>query len=157
MKSLWLLLHTAILSAISINPIQVSADQPATQSAVHAATAESEITRKTTYFQRARSYSTHPESDPPRYVRNLAKTEYEAFRNLDWLDAGIDHRTRYELRNDDIRRNQVLTDHQFLLRTRAYIGIEIYSTLFVWRSNFRILEATTAIFQKTIVTGILLS
>lgn len=50
MKSLWLLLHTAILSAISINPIQVSADQPATQSAVHAATAESEITRKQPIF-----------------------------------------------------------------------------------------------------------
>ncbi|SEF41972.1 alginate export family protein [Nitrosomonas ureae] len=123
MKFLLLLLHTAILSAISINPIQVSADQPTTQPVAHAATAESEVTKKTTYFQRARSYSTHPESDPPRYVRNLAKTEYEAFRNLDWLDVGIDHRTRYELRNDDIRRNQVLTDHQFLLRTRAYIGI----------------------------------
>lgn len=95
------------------------ADQPTTQPA----DAKPEAPLKTTYFQRARSYSTHPESDPPRYVRNLAKTEYEAFKDLDWLDVGLDYRVRYELRDGDIRRNRLLTDHPFLLRTRAYIGI----------------------------------
>lgn len=96
-----------------------SASQPTAQTDA----TKVETIRKTTYFQRARSYATHPESDPPRYVRNLANTEYEIFKDLDWLDVGLDYRVRYELRNSDIRRNRLLTDHPFLLRTRAYVGI----------------------------------
>ncbi len=76
-----------------------------------------------TFYRRARSYSTHPESDPPRYVRNLAQTGIDAFKNLYWLDAGLDYRVRYELRNNDIRRPRITTDHPVLLRTRAYLGI----------------------------------
>ncbi|WP_096292897.1 hypothetical protein [Nitrosomonas ureae] len=76
MNFLWFLLHTAILSAISTNSIQVSADQPTTQSAAHAVTAESEIARKRTYFQRARSYSTHPESG----VAPFERTHYVLFK-----------------------------------------------------------------------------
>ncbi|KFI17905.1 hypothetical protein IB75_17520, partial [Nitrosococcus oceani C-27] len=82
------------------------------------AAAKPETPQKTTYFQRARSYATTPESDPPRYVRNMAKTEYPTFKDLHWLDFGVDHRTRFELRDDDIRRNNLLTDYPFLLRTR---------------------------------------
>jgi len=80
-------------------------------------------TKPGTFYQRARSYSTHPETDPPRYVRNLAKTGIDAFKDLYWLDVGLDHRVRYELRHNDIRRNRITTDHPVLLRTRAYIGI----------------------------------
>lgn len=76
-----------------------------------------------TFYQRARSYSTHPESDPPRYVRNLAQTGIDAFKHLYWLDVGLDYRVRYELRNNDIRRSRITTDHPVLLRTRAYLGI----------------------------------
>lgn len=88
------------------------------------AAAKPETPQKTTYFQRARSYATTPESDPPRYVRNMAKTEYPLFKDLHWLDFGLDHRTRFELRDGDIRRNNLLTDYPFLLRTRAYVGIK---------------------------------
>jgi len=98
---------------------QPTAQLPATQSAA----AQPETSQKTTYFQRARSYGTHPESDPPRYVRNLAKTGIDAFKDLDWLDVGLDYRVRYELRDNDIRRNSLLTDHPVLLRTRGYVGI----------------------------------
>lgn len=107
----------------AINPEYQPALQPGTPPAVQPTSGKTEDPQKTTYFQRARSYGTHPESDPPRYVRNLAKTEYEAFKHLDWLDVGLDYRVRYELRDGDIRRNRLLTDHPFLLRTRAYIGI----------------------------------
>ncbi|SFM56366.1 Alginate export [Nitrosomonas nitrosa] len=107
----------------AINPEHQPALQPGTPPAVQPTSGKTEDPQKTTYFQRARSYGTHPESDPPRYVRNLAKTEYEAFKHLDWLDVGLDYRVRYELRDGDIRRNRLLTDHPFLLRTRAYIGI----------------------------------
>lgn len=107
----------------AINPEYQPALQPDTPPAVQPTSSKTEDPQKITYFQRARSYGTHPESDPPRYVRNLAKTEYEAFKHLDWLDVGLDYRVRYELRDGDIRRNRLLTDHPFLLRTRAYIGI----------------------------------
>lgn len=107
----------------AINPEYQPALQPGTPPAIQPTSGKTEDPQKTTYFQRVRSYGTHPESDPPRYVRNLAKTEYEAFKHLDWLDVGLDYRVRYELRDGDIRRNRLLTDHPFLLRTRAYIGI----------------------------------
>ncbi len=102
----------------AIKPREQPSQPPVTQSEV----AKPEVLHKTTYFQRARSYGTHPESDPPRYVRNLAKTEINAFKDLDWLDVGLDYRVRYELRDNDIRRNSLLTDHPVLLRTRALCG-----------------------------------
>ena len=101
----------------AIKPKQQSIPQPVAQASAP------EVAKKTTYFQRARSYGTHPESDPPRYVRNLAKTGIDAFKDLDWLDVGLDYRVRYELRDNDIRRNSLLTDHPVLLRTRGYVGI----------------------------------
>ncbi|MBV6390065.1 MAG: hypothetical protein JNIBNLAF_01731 [Nitrosomonas europaea] len=76
------------------------------------------------FYQRARSYSTHPESDPPRYVRTLSKTGIDAFKNLYWLDVGLDYRVRYEHRHNDIRRSRITTDNPVLLRTRAYLGIK---------------------------------
>ncbi len=88
---------------------------PATPAAAPAA--------KTTYAQRARSYGTQPESDPPRYVRNLAQTGIRKLEALDWLDVGLDFRERYELRENDIRRPFLATDHNFLHRTRAYVGV----------------------------------
>ena len=75
------------------------------------------------YFRPASSYSTQPESDPPRYVRNLSQTGIEAFKDITWLDVGIDHRTRYEFRSNDIRRTELRLDQPFLLRSRAYFGV----------------------------------
>ncbi|SFP86979.1 Alginate export [Nitrosomonas cryotolerans] len=83
-----------------------------------------EIVQLPTYFQRARSYATHPESDPPRYVRNLSKTGIDAFKDIIWLDVGLDYRMRYEYRNNDLRRPALTTDNPFLLRTRMYLGIK---------------------------------
>ena len=86
-------------------------------------TAAKEEKKSTGYFRPALSYSTQPESDPPRYVRNLSKTGIEAFKDIYWLDVGIDHRTRYEFRSNDIRRTELRLDQPFLLRSRAYFGI----------------------------------
>lgn len=83
-----------------------------------------EASRSTSYYKPARSYSTQPESDPPRYVRNLSETGIEAFKDITWLDVGLDHRTRYEFRSNDIRRNRSTLDQPFLLRSRAYFGIK---------------------------------
>lgn len=80
--------------------------------------------KSASYFKPASSYSTQPESDPPRYVRNLSQTGIDAFKDITWLDVGLDHRTRYEFRSDDIRRTELGLDQPFLLRSRAYFGIK---------------------------------
>ncbi|SCY19893.1 Alginate export [Nitrosospira sp. Nsp13] len=101
----------------SANPAAL--DNPATPLAV-----KPEASKKSTsYFQPSSSYSTQPESDPPRYVKTLSKTGIEAFKDITWLDVGLDHRTRYEFRSNDIRRTDLTLDQPFLLRSRAYVGI----------------------------------
>jgi hypothetical protein len=82
------------------------------------------VKKSTSYYRPSSSYSTQPEPDPPRYVRNLSKTGIEAFKDITWLDIGLDHRTRYEFRSNDIRRTDLTLDQPFLLRSRAYLGIK---------------------------------
>lgn len=96
-----------------------SSEKPAAQ----ASTKPEAGKKSTSYFKPASSYSTQPESDPPRYVRNLSKTGIDAFKDITWLDVGLDHRTRYEFRSNDIRRTDLTLDQPFLLRSRAYVGI----------------------------------
>ena len=77
------------------------------------------------YYVKNRSYRTVPETDPPRYVRNLSKTGIDAFRDIHWLDVGLEHRVRYEYREHDFRKTpQQGDDEPVLLRTRAYLGIK---------------------------------
>ncbi|MEQ1816342.1 MAG: alginate export family protein [Nitrosomonas sp.] len=76
------------------------------------------------YHQRSNSYATNPESDPPRYVRQLSDIGVERFKDITWLDVGLEHRTRYEWRNNDIRRIEGGEDNPFFLRNRAWIGIK---------------------------------
>lgn len=88
------------------------------------------------YYRATKGYRAEPESEPPRYVRNLSKTQFEQFRDVEWLDVGLDFRTRYEYRENDLRRrNDPSTgatlnqwrnnpDNLWLLRTRAYVGVK---------------------------------
>ena len=48
----------------------------------------------TSYHQRSNSYATNPDSDPPRYVRKLSEIGVERFNNINWLEVGLEHRTR---------------------------------------------------------------
>ena len=85
------------------------------------------------YYRKTLGYRSEPESDPPSYVRNLSKTQFEQFRNVEWLDVGLEHRTRYEYRENDYRPaptgNTSSSDYRpdpdnlLLLRTRAYLGV----------------------------------
>ncbi|MEP7370922.1 MAG: alginate export family protein [Nitrosospira sp.] len=101
-----------------------SSEKPATlDEPVAALAAKPEAKKSTSYFKPSSSYSTQPESDPPRYVKNLSKTGIDAFKDITWLDVGLDHRTRYEFRSNDIRRTDLTLDQPFLLRSRAYVGI----------------------------------
>ena len=80
--------------------------------------------QSTSYHRRANSYATNPESDPPRYVRQLSDIGVEAFKDITWLDIGFEHRTRYEWRNNDIRRIEGGEDNPIFLRNRAWLGIK---------------------------------
>lgn len=88
------------------------------------------------YYAKTRGYRVEPESYPPAYVRKLSQTHFEQFRDIDWLDVGLDHRLRFEYRENDYRiYNKTIAgnvqvpayrpdpDSIFLLRTRAYLGI----------------------------------
>lgn len=39
------------------------------------------------YYQKTKAYRVEPEPDPPSYVRNLSKTQFEQFRDVEWLDV----------------------------------------------------------------------
>ncbi|MGZ8153081.1 MAG: alginate export family protein [Methylovulum sp.] len=87
------------------------------------------------YYVKTRGYRVEPEPDPPSYVRNLSKTQFEEFRDVEWLDVGLDFRTRYEYRENDYRfwtdtssgseqkKYRPDPDNLWLLRTRAYFGV----------------------------------
>ncbi len=76
------------------------------------------------YFVKSRGYSSNPESDPPQYVHQLDRTGIEAFKDLNWIDAGLNYRMRFESRKNDFRRSRDTTDNVFLSRTQAYFGIK---------------------------------
>ena len=77
----------------------------------------------TSYHRRSDSYATNPESDPPRYVRRLSDIGVDAFKDLTWLDVGLEWRTRYEHRHNDIRYVEGGNNDPIFLRSRAWLGI----------------------------------
>lgn len=78
----------------------------------------------TSFHRRSNSYATNPDSDPPRYVRRLSDIGVEAFKDINWLELGLESRMRYEHRHNDIRRIEGGNDDPFFLRNRAWIGIK---------------------------------
>ncbi len=97
-----------------------------------------EEAKKNGYYREAGSYGTKRISTPPPYIVNLSKTGIDAARDITWLDVGFQQRTRYEHRDDDIRRSSPLddagpkakrpyaggVDEPVLLKTRAYLGLK---------------------------------
>lgn len=79
------------------------------------------------FYVERRSYGTRRVSEPPSYVQQLNKTwlgELDGFGDIDWLDIGLDHRTRFEIRDNDFRRSINTVDQPFLVRTRAYLALK---------------------------------
>lgn len=74
------------------------------------------------FFRPSRSYGTQPDTDPPKYAKPLSTVD-AAWSELDWLDAGLDFRWRYEYRDDDLRRPIAGLDDPHLMRTRAFLGV----------------------------------
>lgn len=76
------------------------------------------------FYVTPRGYGLVPESEPPRYVHQADKTGIAAFKDMSWLDIGLDYRVRYEYRDNDFRRPVQVLDDPFLLRTRLYLGVK---------------------------------
>ncbi|QPK63503.1 alginate export family protein [Methylomonas sp. LL1] len=88
------------------------------------------------YYRPTKGYRVEPAGDVPAYVRSLSKTQFEQFRDVEWLDLGLDFRSRYEYRENDLRpwtdtssgtavsKYRAEPDNLWLLRTRAYVGIK---------------------------------
>lgn len=89
-----------------------------------AAETEKKNSSQKNYYVKSRGYSSNPESDPPNYVYQLDQTGIESFKNLNWIDAGLNYRMRFESRKNDFRRSSNVTDNVFLSRTQAYFGIK---------------------------------
>ena len=70
----------------------------------------------------SRAWGVRLETEPPGYVKTLDQFGVAGMENLDWLEFGVEHRTRFEYRSD-FRRPNLADDEQFLLRTRLYLGI----------------------------------
>ena len=79
---------------------------------------------KLNYYVEPGSYGTKRETDPPSYIRELGKTGIQGIENVDWLEVGLDYRTRGEIRHNDLRRSEITTDYPLLLRSRAYLGVK---------------------------------
>jgi len=80
--------------------------------------------KKENYYVNPKSYGTTRNLFPPSYAKNLSDTGYTSLKELDWIETGVDYRTRYEYRENDYRRKDNRTDRPLLLRTRGYIGIK---------------------------------
>jgi len=83
-------------------------------------------TQRTPY--RSKAYGARLETDPPGYVKPMSahaeRYGVEAWKELDWLDFGLEHRTRFELHDDNYTPSALENrDERFLLRTQLYIGV----------------------------------
>ncbi len=108
------------------------------------------------YYQKTKGYRVEPEPDPPSYVRNLSQTQFEQFRDIEWLDVGLDFRTRYEYRENDYRPSagtqtgfRENPDNLWLLRTRAYLGVKDILDPLRFAVEFEDARSYNSLYQKT--------
>lgn len=116
------------------------------------------VEAKKSYYVPTRGYRLEPQPDIPPYVRNLGKT-YKQFEGIDWLDVGLDSRTRFEYRKNDYRpwtdtstnpassKRRYFPNSLWLLRTRAYIGVKEILDPFRFVVEFQDSRAFNSIYE----------
>ncbi len=119
-KSAPLFLFCALLYVMAFSLQAVADDKVA--DAKTEARADTSADKKN-YYVETGGYATQRETDPPRYVHPLSKSGYEQFKDIDWLDAGLQSRTRGEYRNNNFRRSVSSLDAPILQRTRGYLAV----------------------------------
>ena len=107
------------------------------------------------FYQKTKGYRVEPEPEIPSYVRNLSKTQFEQFRDVEWLDVGLDFRTRYEYRENDYRPSATATgfreypDNLWLLRTRAWFGVKDILDPLRFAVEFQDSRAYNSVYSRT--------
>ncbi|MBN2563921.1 MAG: alginate export family protein [Phycisphaerae bacterium] len=71
----------------------------------------------------SKAWGARLETEPPGYVKTLNEFGVAGFEDINWLEFGLEHTTRFEYR-DDCRRPDLADDEQFLLRSRVYLGVK---------------------------------
>lgn len=118
-----LLLMTSVASAQATAPSESDDAEHPESTLPDGDAAPDAIPRPRNYHVAPRSFGTRVESEPPPYVRTLSDTEFEALRAVDWLDVGLDFRSRFEYHENDFTRPVDARDFPVLVRTRAYLGL----------------------------------
>lgn len=121
--------QSTLLRAVTVGlPIVAATGVPyATVRAADPVPADGATADSRNYYVERRSYGTRRVSEPPSYVQQLNQTwlgKLDGFGDIDWLDIGLDHRTRFEIRDNDFRRSINTVDQPFLLRTRAFLAVK---------------------------------
>lgn len=80
--------------------------------------------QKKSYYVRSKGYSSNPQSEPPSYAHQLNQIGIDQFKDVDWVDVGLNYRMRFERRDNDFRRSTTQLDNVFLSKTQAYFGIK---------------------------------
>lgn len=78
--------------------------------------------RKRKYF-RSKAINANRREDPVDYARPLSEFGLDDLKTVDWLNFGVEQRTRFEIR-DDSYRTGFGRDQPSLHRTRAFLGVE---------------------------------
>ncbi|MEO6423053.1 MAG: alginate export family protein [Candidatus Nitrotoga sp.] len=79
------------------------------------------------YYVQYRSSGLRLQSEPPRYVKQANKTwlkDTEGWKDVDWLDLGVEVRARYEYINNDFSKKTETIEEPFSLRSRVYGAIK---------------------------------
>lgn len=74
------------------------------------------------YYVPSKAIAARPEAEIPRYVKTVDQYRFPGTEDLKWLEFGAQHRTRFELRNNEYRENLKSGD-RFLMRSRGYLGM----------------------------------
>lgn len=85
--------------------------------------ANESMEKKKSYYVAPKAFGARNETEPPSYVRPLSKYEWLDAKDVNWLDFGIEQRTRWEYRDDNYRQAELTHDDEFLMRTRLYLGV----------------------------------
>ncbi len=114
------------------------------------------------FYVKTRGYRVEPAPEPPAYVYNLSKTPLGKTIDIDWLDVGLDFRTRYEYRENDyrpwvdtssgtpVKNFRPDPDNLWLLRTRAYVGIHDILDPFRFAVELEDARSYNGIYEKSV-------
>jgi hypothetical protein len=114
------------------------------------------------YYRKTLGYRLEPHPYVPLYVRNLSRTQFEQFRDIDWLNVGLESRIRYEYRENDYRpwidtssgrpvsRFRPDPDNLWLLRTRAYLGIQDILDPFRFAVEFQDSRSYNGLYERSV-------